>query len=221
MTPPRTFAELNAGIDALATRWQGERADRQARRHLERADFDALADVGFLLAAVPVEQGGLWESVAASTRPMCAALRRLAAADASVALVLAMHPAVLSYWLASDGEEDGAWQEQRRARALASAADGRQWGTITSEPGSGGDIMRTKTRAEPGAGAGAAIPGQGYVLTGDKHFGSGFGISDYMFTTALPDGEEIPAAFFMDMRATRRRTETTPSRSRPSGTAPG
>ncbi|MGH8978975.1 MAG: hypothetical protein ACRDV7_12930, partial [Acidimicrobiia bacterium] len=97
---------------------------------------------------------------------------------------------------------DRAWQEQRRA-ALASAADGRQWGTITSEPGSGGDIMRTKTRAEPGVGAGAAIPGQGYVLTGDKHFGSGFGISDYMFTTALPDGEEIPAAFFMDMRAAR------------------
>jgi alkylation response protein AidB-like acyl-CoA dehydrogenase len=202
VTPPQTFAALNENIDALATRWQDERADRQVRRHLERDDFDALADAGFLLSAVPVEQGGLWESVAASTRPLCTALRRLAAADASVALVVAMHPAVLSYWLASDSEDDPAWQEQRRA-AFASAAAGRQWGTITSEPGSGGDIMRTKTRAEPRASQDPAIPGPGYVVTGDKHFGSGFGISDYMFTTALPDGEDVPAAFFMDMRAQR------------------
>jgi alkylation response protein AidB-like acyl-CoA dehydrogenase len=114
-----------------------------------------------------------------------------------------MHPAVLGYWLSTDDPAEDAWSEQGRA-AFATAATGSQWGTITSEPGSGGDIMRTRTRAvaapdEPSG----AIPGASYYLTGDKHFGSGFGISDYMFTTALPDDEDVPSAFFMDMRPAR------------------
>ena len=37
-------------------------------------------------------------------------------------------------------------------------------------------------------------------MTGDKHFGSGFGVSDYMFTTARVIGEDRPAAFFIDVR---------------------
>ena len=113
-----------------------------------------------------------------------------------------MHPAVLGYWLATEDPADSTWTEQRRA-AFATAATGMQWGTITSEPGSGGDVMKTRTRAEADGAASGAIPGSQYRLTGDKHFGSGFGISDYMFTTALPDGEDEPAAFFMDLRAAR------------------
>ena len=46
--------------------------------------------------------------------------------------------------LARDG--DATWNEQRDA-VCATAADGLQWGTITSEPGSGGDVARTKTLA--------------------------------------------------------------------------
>ena len=154
---------------------------------------------------MPVDQGGPWESVAAVDRRR---VRRVAnarpTADPSVALVAAMHPAVLGYWLATEDPADSTWTEQRRA-AFATAATGSQWGTITSEPGSGGDIMKTRTRAEADGAASGAIPGRQYRLTGDKHFGSGFGISDYMFTTALPDGEDEPAAFFMDMRAARTR----------------
>jgi alkylation response protein AidB-like acyl-CoA dehydrogenase len=104
-----------------------------------------------------------------------------------------MHPAVLTYWLASPDESQPAWEEQRRA-AFASAADGRQWGTITSEPGSGGDIMRTRTRAVP-SDVGGSLPGAAYTLTGDKHFGSGLGIADFMFTTAVADGDDAPSAY--------------------------
>ena len=153
---------------------------------------------------MPVDQGGCWESVAASTRGVCAQLRVLAGADPSVALVAAMHPAVLGYWLATTDAAQPAWEAQRHA-VFATAANGRQWGTITSEPGSGGDIMRTRTRAEPDGEATAPddVPGRRYRLTGDKHFGSGFGISDYMFTTARGDDDDAPGLFFMDMRAAR------------------
>jgi alkylation response protein AidB-like acyl-CoA dehydrogenase len=201
VTATRTFDDLHAGIRELAATWTDDRAARQARRHLEPDDFAALADAGFLLTAVPVDQGGLWESMARTTRPISTALRTLAAADPSVALVLAMHPSVLGFWLTSDDPAHPAWSEQARA-AFETAAAGSQWGTITSEPGSGGDLMRTRTRAEPATDApvDGAVPGTVYRLSGDKHFGSGFGISDYMFTTALPDGEDVPSAFFMDMR---------------------
>lgn len=88
-----------ARIARLAERWYGQRTERQARRSLDRADFDALEDAGFLRSAVPTQQGGEWKSVASSTRPVCDALRALASADPSVTLVAAMHPAVLGDWL--------------------------------------------------------------------------------------------------------------------------
>lgn len=199
MTAPTTPEDLYAALGAIADAWRGERSERQARRHLEPADFDALRDCGLLLAPVPVEQGGLWESVEVSSRGMCESFRLLAGADPSVALVSAMHPAVLSYWLTTTDEDQPAWAEQRRA-VLATAAAGHQWGTITSEPGSGGDILRTRTQASPTGGAHDDLPGQEYLLTGDKHFGSGFGISDFMFTTGVVEGADEPSAFAMDMR---------------------
>jgi len=189
--------KLQQRIEEIAQSWREDRATRQQRRHLERADFDEVADAGYLVLAVPREQGGAWESVEASTAPICRALRTLAGGDSSVTLVSSMHPAVLSYWLASTDKSQPEWEEQRRA-VFASATDGARWGTITSEPGSGGDIMRTKTRAVPDESLDAPLPGPRYLLSGDKHFGSGLGIVDYMFTTAVADGEDAPSGYFVD-----------------------
>ncbi len=194
-----TVDVLHADLRTIADAWRGDRSARQGRRHLEPADFDALRDCGLLLAPVPVDQGGLWRSVAASTRPVCESFRLLAGGDPSVALVSAMHPAVLGYWLATLDDDQPAWAAQRRA-VFETAVGGRQWGTITSEPGSGGDILRTRTKAAPLDSTHDELPGPNYSLTGDKHFGSGFGISDFMFTTAVVDGEDTPSAFAMDMR---------------------
>jgi alkylation response protein AidB-like acyl-CoA dehydrogenase len=72
------------------------------------------------------------------------------------------------------------------------ALEGHWWGTITSEPGSGGDIFNTKTIAQPNA--------SGYTISGTKHFGSGSGITSFMVTTAVPAGEVEPDLFFLDMR---------------------
>jgi alkylation response protein AidB-like acyl-CoA dehydrogenase len=105
-----------------------------------------------------------------------------------------MHPAVLAFWLATpqvDARAQQAWDEQIEQLATT-ALGGSFWGTITSEPGSGGDIMRTK--------AAARRDGAQYRLTGAKHFGSGSGITSFMMTTALPEGADQPDLFFMDVR---------------------
>ena len=181
---------------ALADRWRSERAERQARRHLEQADFDALREAGYLTLIVPEEQGGSWHDRASSARTVCDALRALGAGDPAVALVAAMHPSVISFWLLNPDPSQPDWEDQRRA-VFASAVAGEQWGTITSEPGSGGDISRTRATARP-ASFEPFLLGRGYEVSGDKHFGSGSGIADRMVTTAVPTGEDEPAMFVLD-----------------------
>src|SRR4051794_7263585 len=159
----------------IAAEWKSQRSERLTRRHLEQRDFDALRDAGFHSSIVPEEHGGSWRDVATSARPICDTLRLLGSADPAVALVSAMHPAVVSFWLLNPDAAQPAWEEQRRA-VFAGAAVGEQWGTVTSEPGSGGDISRTRSTAVAAAGD-RFLVGRTYELTGDKHFGSGSGIA--------------------------------------------
>ena len=195
MTP--TVGSLREDMQSIAETWKLERSERQARRHLERVDFDALRDAGFLRAVVPENMGGLWRDTASSARTVCELLRLLAAADPAVGLVSAMHPSVVAFWLLNPDPTQPAWEAQRRA-VFASAAAGEQWGTITSEPGSGGDIGRTRATATPTDDV-LTIVGRSYAVTGDKHFGSGSGIADRMITTAIPDGEDAPTIFALDV----------------------
>jgi alkylation response protein AidB-like acyl-CoA dehydrogenase len=183
-------------VREVSERFAAERKERQRRRNLDPADFAQLADAGFLHTGVPAAQGGLWRSVRESTRPLCDMLRTLARGDSSVALVSSMHPAVLAFWLATprvDGGQQRAWDEQVTSMCEG-VLGGAWWGTITSEPGSGGDIARTKALARSGGSDGA------YRVTGQKHFGSGSGVTSFMITTALPEGESDPDLFFFDMR---------------------
>lgn len=183
-------------VSQIAGTFAADRHDRQRRRELDQADFDALAKAGFLMTGVPARAGGLFESVAASTRPTAEILRALAHGDSSVALVASMHPAVLSLWNATPEVPEPhakAWQEQHELVA-GLAAEGAQFGTITSEPGSGGDVSGTKAVAKPGGPDGA------WLLTGQKHFGSGSGVTSLMLTTGKPEGEDEPDWFFLDVR---------------------
>src|SRR5438105_3361375 len=195
-----SWPDVEHAVTEIADSWRSDRAERQKRRHLDPADFDRLRAAGVLSAPVPEAMGGLWRSVAESTRPICRLLRTLAAADPSVALVSSMHPSVIGFWLAPPGASNPSWVEQRDA-ILATALEGAQWGTITSEPGSGGDIGRTKARATPnGVESGSPLPGGTYLISGDKHFGSGSGVTSFMITTAVPDGEAEPTIFVLDTR---------------------
>src|SRR5262245_36039410 len=183
-------------VRELSARFVAERGERQQRRGLVAADFVQLRDAGFHLAGVPVDYGGIWESVRQSTRPLCELLRTLAHGDSSVAPVCAMHPTVLVFWMATPrvpSPFQPGWEAQRR-RIFQTVCEGAWWGTITSEPGSGGDLAKTQAVARPGPTDGA------YRLSGQKAFGSGSGTTSYMLTTAVPEGETSPDVFFLDMR---------------------
>lgn len=187
-------------LSAIASEWREARAERQARRHLEPGDFDTIRETGFLQLVAPDAVGGAWHSLEASTRGVCEVLRTLAGADSSVALVSSMHPAVIGFWLAHPDPSQPAWERQRES-VFATAVGGDQWGTITSEPGSGGDMAKTRAKAEPGPGqVDASIEGRPYRVTGDKHFGSGSGVTTHMITTAIPEGETDPTIFVLDVR---------------------
>jgi alkylation response protein AidB-like acyl-CoA dehydrogenase len=192
---------LHEGIQAIVDEWKPQRAERQSRRHLDQLDFDALRAAGWLAAVVPHDFGGQWRDTASSARQLCEALRLLATADPAVALVSAMHPAVIGYWLLNPDASQPEWEVQRQA-VFASAIAGEQWGTITSEPGSGGDIGRTRATATT-TDATPFIAGRSYAVSGDKHFGSGSGIAERMVTTAIPEGEDAPALFVLDVRNRR------------------
>lgn len=193
-------AGVASAVAELANAWKAGRGARQARRHLEQPDFDALRDAGYLQLVVPERMGGLRRSVPDSTRGIAEILRSLGSADPSVALVASMHPAVIGFWLAPADPGRPAWTEQLEA-VCGTARDGLQWGTITSEPGSGGDIGRTKAAARSvGLAGDGALPGHAYRISGDKHFGSGSGVTSFMITTALPDDDGSPAIFTLDVR---------------------
>lgn len=188
---------LQSNLTAIAERWAADRAARQLRRALDPADFDALRDAGFLLTGVPEAMGGVWRSAPESVRFIGGLLRTLAGGDSSVALVSAMHPVVLAFWNVTPDAPapyTEAWDRQRRLVAQT-ALDDHWWGTIQSEPESGGDTTRTKT----GARLVDATTGE-YRTTGLKHFGSGSGVTSYMLTVAVPEGETLPDNFSMDVR---------------------
>jgi alkylation response protein AidB-like acyl-CoA dehydrogenase len=188
------YTVIRENVDRLAQRFAQERLVRQQRTTLHQEDFAALKTAGFPLVAVPVEQGGAFGSLASSVRPLCGILRALGRGDSSVALVCAMHPAVMSQWLAFSNVAEtsqAAWQAQRES-LFRHIRDGAFIGTIPSEPGSGGDIAQTRTVAWR--------CDSGYVIDGQKHFGSGFGIVSFMLTSALPEGEPEPDWFMLDVR---------------------
>lgn len=185
-------------VQRIAAGFAEDRNARQRRRELDPADFEALAAAGYLQVGVPTEHGGLFQDTARSARPTAEILRALAHGDASVALVASMHPAVLTFWHATprvSANHQAAWDEQR-AHVAALASDGAWFGTITSEPGSGGDVANTRSTATPNQDAAG-----GWTITGQKHFGSGSGQTSYALTTGLPDGESEPDWFLLDVRA--------------------
>ena len=191
-----SMQSIQEQVCQMAEQYAKDRHERQRRRVLDPADIVLLKEAGFYHTGIPVEQGGVWENVPRSTRPIGEILRTLAGGDASLALVSAMHPSVLIFWLATPSvpaPHAERWREQR-TELFQTAYEGSIWGTITSEPGSGGDIMKTKAVASVDSG------GDGYRLTGLKHFGSGSGVTSYMVTMAIPEGETTPDLFYLDMR---------------------
>ena len=183
-------------IPKLAMEWASQRQDRQQRIEADPQDYDQLRKLGVHLMSVPVEFGGTWESISQFARPFCTMLRTLAQGDPSITLASAMHQGVLGSWRIPSVPEpyNDAWQKQRR-EVFSTVADGAWWGTIVSEPGSGGDTGLTRTACVP--------EDQGslkYRMSGQKHFGSGSGLTSFMTTRAVPQGDTAPDLFFLEVR---------------------
>jgi alkylation response protein AidB-like acyl-CoA dehydrogenase len=188
------IATVRDNVGTVADGWSSERAARLGRRALDPNDFATLKDAGLTLTGVPAAMGGVWHSAQVSTRPTGALFRALARVDPSVALVATMHPTVLALWLEQpikSPRDPAAWREQRE-RVLATAKAGHWFGTIASEPAGGGDLMATRATATRRDGA--------WRVTGDKHMGSGSGVTSFMITTAVPKGETAPDVFLLDTR---------------------
>jgi alkylation response protein AidB-like acyl-CoA dehydrogenase len=189
------ISSVEKNVAAVVARWSADRGDRLRRTALERSDFATLRDAGLTLTGVPAEMGGLWQGAQRSARSVGAIFRTLARIDPSVALVATMHPTVLAMWLEEPDEppaDPDAWREQRHS-VLSAAKAGEWFGTISSEPGGGGDVLATRATAvrdEEGR----------WRVRGDKHMGSGSGVTSYMVTIAVPEGEESPDIFLLDTR---------------------
>lgn len=191
------FTVVTENMREIAAGFAQQRPDRQRRRQLDPADFDQLREGGLLQASLPVKYGGVWQSRERSTRALADLFRILARGDSSVALVATMHHAVThgGGWLADIQVPDPyqpAWDEQV-SWVVQTVLDGAWWGTVVSEPGSGGDANLTKSEARRG--------GDGrWRINGLKHFGSGTGMTSYMITEAVPEGESDRDRFILDMR---------------------
>jgi alkylation response protein AidB-like acyl-CoA dehydrogenase len=204
MTAADTKTRLRAGTDApailqsvekIASGWAAQLDERQRRTSLDAADFLQLREAGVHLIGLPVELGGIWQGARRSTRAICEVLRTLAQGDPSVALVCVMHAAVLMPFLQTREAPEPyreAWEQQRQW-AFKTVLDGAWWGTLNSEPGKANDRVPTEGRA--------VATGDGtYRLTGKKHFGSGSGITSFMRTAAIPEGESESDSFTLDVR---------------------
>ncbi len=192
---PVTIRHILEQVPKLAQEWADQRAERQRRTKADPADFARLGDLGIPRMAVPVELGGTWESIAQSARPICTMLRALAPGDSSVALTSTMHQLILNAWRMPSVPQPytQGWDAQRR-EVFQTVLDGAWWGVIVSEPGSGGDTSLTRSEATP------SNPPWGYRMSGNKHFGSGMGVTSFMTTHAVPTGEKDPDQFFIKVR---------------------
>jgi alkylation response protein AidB-like acyl-CoA dehydrogenase len=100
-----------------------ERSERQQRRGLEVDDFAQLREAGFLLAGVPVDHGGIWESVRRSTRPLCELLRTLAHQCLFTAVIVGIVEATLQ----------AARRQVARRRDALRAYERMEWARVEQE----------------------------------------------------------------------------------------
>jgi alkylation response protein AidB-like acyl-CoA dehydrogenase len=168
-----TNASLDEALAAIAAAAPG--LDREPR--FPREAFAALADAGALTATVGAVRG------AASVAPEWTLLRRVAAADASVARVLDGHLNAVERLEVAAGPE-------LRERELAAVEAGKLLGVWGADP-----------RGGEGSPARLVEAGGGFVLRGVKTFCSGAGGVDAAMVMVGSDDGVAPALVLLDCGA--------------------
>jgi alkylation response protein AidB-like acyl-CoA dehydrogenase len=165
--------------EELAAALRERAADHDRTAEFPYRNIDDLRDAGYLKLTVPRELGGLGGDLG----DMAAAQERLATGCASTALTVNMH-------LSMAGQLARAWRttgDERARRTLTEIADGRVFlAGATAEPGHA--LVRS-------TGAKARKVDGGYLVTGDKTFGTGSAVMTHMTSMAEyrehPDGPHV------------------------------
>ncbi|MFJ4205830.1 hypothetical protein ACIP2Y_40230 [Streptomyces sviceus] len=177
-------------VEILAHRLASER--RSGARELSADDFAAVAATGFHQLLVPEAMGGLWASTARSTRAVAHAISLIAAGDSSLALILSMEPVAMfvTGWLADFhvDEADPTWLRQREEFVGLLASGAGAWGVLLSERDG---VIRSSAKQSPDG---------DWSISGEKSSGSGWDHVAFMLTNAVPEGEDRPDLFVLDLR---------------------
>ena len=165
-----------------------DRKARQLRTQFDLADFDRLAEAGLLRTGLPADRGGLWANLSCRRAASASSTECSAGADPSVA---AGSRRCTPRCSGSGSRPDlptptAPAGTTARLAIFDTVAAGRRWGTITSEPGSGGDVVahqgrrpcraRRPSGGSPATSTSAAAPAS----------------TSYMLTTALPEARTSP-----------------------------
>jgi len=146
-------------------------ARRDAEKTFDRAVIDRLGALGFLGMMVPEA----WDGLGLDTVTYLRAVEEIAAADASVAVSVAVHNSLPSQMLLRHGS---AAQKDRWLRPLAR---GEKLGAFAlSEADAGSDAASLISRAER--------RGEGWVLNGAKAWVSNGGTADVVLAMVRTDG---------------------------------
>jgi alkylation response protein AidB-like acyl-CoA dehydrogenase len=191
----RTAPDLVSAVEGLVEGWaeRETEANRRGEVRLPARTVEELRTSGVLAAPVPLALGG-W---GASLRQAAEAVRRVARRAPSTALALAMplgNAATARIPLAAVPQARRAGLEDGQRWVADQARRGRILAVANSEPGSGGELANTRTRAERG-------PDGVYRLTGKKSFATFGPDADYFLCAARrPDegeGREVVDGFFV------------------------
>jgi SfnB family sulfur acquisition oxidoreductase len=180
-TVPRTAriidddAEAIAVAQELAARFAGEAAQRDAERRLPEPELAQLSASGLLGITVPREHGGA--DVRAGT--VAEVFRLLAAADPNIAQIPQSHIVYVNV-LRQQGTP--AQQEFFFAEVLA----GRRFGNAQSEAGTR-HVQDYRTRLHP--------DGDGFRLTGTKHYSTGALYADWVPVLAKREDDTLHVAY--------------------------
>jgi len=149
-----------------AARWDAE-------RRFDRGVIDRLGALGFLGMLVPEA----WDGLGLDTLTYLRAVEEISAADASVAVSVAVHNSLPCQMLLRHGTE------AQKERWLRPMARGEQLAAFAlSEADAGSDAAALRSRAER--------KGDGWVLNGAKAWVSNGGTADLVLAMARTDGGE-------------------------------
>ena len=162
----RDFAREH--IAPHAARWDAE-------KHFDRPTIDRLGELGFLGMLVSEAYDGL----GLDTVTYLMALEEIAAADASIAVSVAVHNSLPTQMLLRHGTES------QKERWLKPMARGELLGAFAlSEADAGSDAAGMRARAVPS--------GDGWVLNGAKAWVSNGGTADLILAMVRTDAEGAP-----------------------------